>query len=45
MGTIVEIIIKNEPASKIKSILEMKDRRYAGITAPADGLFLKKIIY
>lgn len=45
MGTILQIIIKNEPACRMQEILQMRDRRYAGITAPADGLFLKKIVY
>jgi tRNA pseudouridine38-40 synthase len=35
---------KNEPV-KIKEILEQKDRCFAGVTAPADGLYFMKIDY
>ncbi len=44
-GTLVEIGRGKFPPEKIKGILEAKDRRTAGITAPACGLFLEKIDY
>lgn len=45
VGTIYEIIKKEEPVEKILEILEKKDRKYAYMSAPADGLFLEKIEY
>lgn len=45
MGTIYEIILKNEDPKKIKIILENKDRKTAGPTAPAWGLFMEEIRY
>ena len=45
VGTLVEIGRGNFPPEKMKEILEAKDRRTAGITAPACGLFLEKIDY
>jgi tRNA pseudouridine38-40 synthase len=45
VGTLVKVgLHKIEPA-QIKAILESKDRRKAGITAPGQGLFLVKVIY
>ena len=45
VGTLVEIGRDKSPASKIIEILDSKDRRTAGQTAPARGLFLEKITY
>lgn len=45
MGTIFEIISKNEDERKILTILRGKNRSAAGPTAPARGLFLSKIEY
>jgi tRNA pseudouridine38-40 synthase len=45
VGTLVEIGRGNFPPEKMKETLEAKDRRIAGITAPACGLFLEKIEY
>ncbi len=44
-GTLIEIGRGNLPPDKMMEILEAKDRRAAGITAPACGLFLEKIEY
>ncbi|MEN8262958.1 MAG: tRNA pseudouridine(38-40) synthase TruA [Nitrospirota bacterium] len=44
-GTLVEIGRGNLPPEKMEEILEAKDRRTAGKTAPACGLFLEKIEY
>jgi tRNA pseudouridine38-40 synthase len=44
-GTLVDIGRGKYPPEKIKDILETKDRKNAGPTAPACGLFLEKITY
>ena len=44
-GTLVDIGRGKYPPEKIKEILRSKDRRNAGPTAPACGLFLEKISY
>ena len=44
-GTLVETGREKIPPEKIKDILKAKDRRTAGKTAPARGLFLEKIVY
>ncbi len=45
VGTLVDIGKGRIEPEKIKEILEAKDRRAAGKTAPARGLFLEKIVY
>lgn len=45
VGTLVDIGKGDFPPERMKEILESKDRRIAGKTAPAYGLFLEKIIY
>ena len=45
VGTIVQVGLGKFPASEIKSMLEKKDRRVAGMTAPACGLVLWKVFY
>lgn len=45
VGTLVAIGKGAFPPERMKEILEAKDRRIAGKTAPACGLFLEKIIY
>ncbi|GBE04095.1 tRNA pseudouridine synthase A [bacterium BMS3Abin09] len=45
VGTLVYIGKEKYHPEKIKEILESKDRRNAGPTAPACGLFLEKIRY
>gem|GEM_PF-5469361 len=45
VGTIQQIIARNQPPETILEILEKKDRKIAGPTAPASGLFLEKIEY
>ena len=45
VGTLVDIGREKYPPEKIKGILESRDRRNAGQTAPACGLFLEKITY
>lgn len=45
IGTIVEIILREESPEKILEILNEKNRQFAGPTAPARGLFLEDIVY
>lgn len=45
VGTLVEVGMKRMPPEKVKDILESKDRRLAGPTAPPQGLFLEKVMY
>jgi tRNA pseudouridine38-40 synthase len=45
VGTLVEAGRGKISPSKVKEILDSKDRRTAGQTAPAHGLFLEKITY
>jgi tRNA pseudouridine38-40 synthase len=44
-GTLVEIGRGRIPAFRMKEILEACDRKQAGQTAPANGLFLERIDY
>ncbi len=45
VGTLVEIGTGRYPASWISELLFSKDRKLAGKTAPARGLFLKRVYY
>ncbi len=45
VGTIVQVGLGKFPASGIRSILAKRDRRVAGVTAPAHGLVLWKVFY
>lgn len=45
VGTLVDAGRKKLPPSRIKEILDAKDRQLAGKTAPACGLFMEKIVY
>ncbi len=45
VGTIYKVGEETLEPSKIKSILEGKDRNLAGPTAPAEGLYLEKVEY
>lgn len=44
-GTLVETGRERTSANRIKEILDSRDRRLAGQTAPAKGLFLEKVEY
>ena len=44
-GTLVNVGEGKLHPSDIKKIIDMKDRDKAGVTAPAQGLYLKKVIY
>ncbi|MFQ5932430.1 MAG: tRNA pseudouridine(38-40) synthase TruA [Nitrospiraceae bacterium] len=45
VGTLVEVGQGKRPAQSVKDILEAKDRRAAGATAPPHGLYLVRVIY
>ena len=45
VGTLVEIGLGKRPAADIQRIIAAGDRRQAGITAPARGLFLEQVVY
>ncbi|GAB4544477.1 MAG: tRNA pseudouridine(38-40) synthase TruA [Thermodesulfovibrionia bacterium] len=45
VGTLYDIARGRFSPSYMKELLILKDRRYAGITAPPQGLFLERIIY
>lgn len=45
VGTLVKIGMERAPADKMREILESRDRKRAGQTALAKGLFLEKVIY
>jgi len=44
-GTLVEVGAKRKSAEEITKIIADCDRRSAGMTAPPEGLFLKKVFY
>jgi tRNA pseudouridine38-40 synthase len=45
VGTLIEIGIEKLKPEDIKTIIELKDRKKAGFSAPAKGLFLHKVLY
>ncbi len=45
VGTLVEVGRGKMEPERVKEILEAKDRRLAGPTAPPQGLFLEKVFY
>lgn len=45
VGTVVQVGLGKFPTAEIKNMLERKDRRAAGMTAPAHGLVLWKVFY
>jgi tRNA pseudouridine38-40 synthase len=45
VGTLVQVGLGKFPAADIKRMLAEKDRRVAGMTAPAHGLVLWKVFY
>jgi tRNA pseudouridine38-40 synthase len=45
VGTLVEIGKGRMKAVEFRKIMNSKDRRKAGPTAPAQGLFLKEVRY
>ena len=45
VGTIVDVGLGKISVDRFQQILEAKDRKKAGVTAPARGLFLKQVNY
>ena len=45
VGTLKDIGTKKIPPDEIKYIIEKKNRKHAGITAPSKGLTLKRVTY
>ena len=45
VGTLVQVGLGRFPATRVKEMLAMKDRRVAGMSAPAHGLVLWKVFY
>ena len=45
VGTLVQVGLGKFPPAKVKTMLAQKDRRVAGMTAPAHGLVLWKVFY
>ena len=45
MGTLIEIGLEKRSVSSIEEIFQTKDRKIAGITAPAEGLCLLNVFY
>ena len=45
VGSLIKVGAKEWSPEKIKEILKIKSRLYAGETAPARGLYLKKVCY
>jgi tRNA pseudouridine38-40 synthase len=44
-GTLIEIGLKKRSPEQIMEILAARDRKMAGFTAPAQGLYLARVIY
>jgi tRNA pseudouridine38-40 synthase len=45
VGTLIQVGLGKFPADEVRAMLEAKDRRAAGMTAPAHGLVLWKVFY
>ena len=45
VGTLLEIGVKGKPISYIQEVLESKSRSKAGVSVPAHGLYLTRVIY
>jgi len=45
VGTLTEVGLGRRPEADLASVLEARDRRRAGPTAPAHGLFLVRVVY
>jgi tRNA pseudouridine38-40 synthase len=45
VGTLVQVGLGKFPPEEIKTMLAKRDRRLAGMTAPAHGLVLWKVFY
>lgn len=45
VGTLIDLNMNGEKPNRLKEILEARDRRKAGPTAPPQGLYLAKVYY
>lgn len=45
VGTQIDLFVRGEKPSKMLEILEARDRRKAGTTAPPQGLFMDRVYY
>jgi tRNA pseudouridine38-40 synthase len=45
VGTLLEVGLGRRPSDSIPELLEIRDRRWAGPTAPAAGLTLVRVDY
>jgi tRNA pseudouridine38-40 synthase len=45
VGTLLEIGVKGQPISSIEATIASKDRTKAGISVPAEGLYLTRVAY
>ncbi|MDR4495812.1 MAG: hypothetical protein R3B74_15630 [Nitrospirales bacterium] len=45
IGTVVEVGRKRREPDEIESVIEARDRRAAGETAPPQGLYLVRVLY
>jgi len=45
VGTIIQLDVKGKDVDELVKIMEKKDRKAAGITAPPQGLYLVEVIY
>ena len=45
VGTLIEVAYDRLAPEEIVKVLESKDRRNAGMTAPPEGLYLNKVTY
>jgi tRNA pseudouridine38-40 synthase len=45
VGTLVEVGLRRRPPEWVADVLAGRDRRAAGPTAPADGLYLLRVLY
>jgi tRNA pseudouridine38-40 synthase len=45
VGTLIEVQLESDPAAAMSKVLAGADRRHAGMTAPAAGLYLWRVEY
>jgi len=45
VGTLIQLDVKGKDVDELVKIMEKKDRKVAGITAPPQGLYLVEVIY
>jgi tRNA pseudouridine38-40 synthase len=45
IGTLIEVAYDRMKPEEITKVIESRDRRNAGMTAPPEGLYLNKVSY